>query len=159
MPSFNELLTFEYESAYDLSVKRSFSIPKIYSANGDLKKRWYIYFSFRDPKNEKLERQTPFYGNANKYKTKEDRISVLVTYRNVLLRLLKQGCNPYSDNLELHQSLFIKNNVAVTSVSPDKDHKKSDPTPEKTIMTVQECFDFEIKLKEKIVNQTTKRGL
>ncbi|SEK73229.1 hypothetical protein SAMN04488008_10248 [Maribacter orientalis] len=50
MPSFNELLTFEYESAYDLSVKRSFSIPKIYSANGDLKKRWYMYFSFATPK-------------------------------------------------------------------------------------------------------------
>ncbi|SEK73282.1 hypothetical protein SAMN04488008_10249 [Maribacter orientalis] len=86
-------------------------------------------------------------------------MSVLVTYRNVLLRLLKQGCNPYSDNLELHQSLLTKNNIAVTSVSPDKDYKKSDPTPDKTIMTVQEGFDFEIKLKEKIVNQTTKRGL
>jgi hypothetical protein len=36
----------EYESAYDLSVNRIFSTPKIYSANGDLKKRWYIYFSY-----------------------------------------------------------------------------------------------------------------
>ena len=111
MPNFKELITFEYESAYDLSVKRNFSIPKIYSANGDLKKRWYIYFSFRDPENGKLVRQTPFYGNTNKYKTKEDRMSVLVTYRKVLLKLLEQGYDPYSDNLELHQSLQRKNKV------------------------------------------------
>ena len=52
MPSFKELLTLayenEYESAYDLSVKRNFSIPKIYSAKGTLKKRCYVYFLFRD---------------------------------------------------------------------------------------------------------------
>lgn len=66
MSNFKELITFEYEneyeSAYDLSVKRKFSIPKIYSANGDLKKRWYIYFAYRDPETGKLERQTPIYG-------------------------------------------------------------------------------------------------
>ena len=85
-------------------------------------------------------------------------MSVLVTYRKVLLRLLKQGYDSYSHKLELHQSLLTKNNVAVASVSTEKDHKKSDPIPEKTIMTVQEGFDFRIKLKEKIVNQTSKRG-
>ena len=84
-------------------------------------------------------------------------MSVLVTYRKVLLRLLKQGYDPYSHKLELHQSLLTKNNVAVASVSPDKDHKKSDPIPDKTIMTVQEGFDFEINLKEKVVSLSTKR--
>jgi hypothetical protein len=52
MLNLNELLTFEsenaYESAYDLPVRRNFSNPKIYPANGDLKKRWYLYFSYRD---------------------------------------------------------------------------------------------------------------
>lgn len=52
MPSFKEFVTFEceneYESAYDLTSKRNYSRPKIYSAKGDLKKRWYVYFSFRD---------------------------------------------------------------------------------------------------------------
>ncbi|WP_282053355.1 tyrosine-type recombinase/integrase [Maribacter luteus] len=161
MLNFKELITFEYEneyeSAYDLSVKRNFSIPKIYSANGDLKKRWYIYFSFRDPKNGKLVRQTPFYGNANKYKTKEDRMSVLVTYRKVLLKLLEQGYDPYSDNLELHQSLQRKNNVAVSSEVPNNDSNNSTPIPNKPRMTVKEAFDFGIELKEKLVSPTTKR--
>ena len=112
MSKLNELLIFEsenaYESAYDLPVKKNFSSPKIYSANGDLKKRWYIYFSYRDPKSGKLERVTPFYGNANTYKTKEERLSVLVAYRKVLLRLLKQGYNPYKDNTELYLQLQSK---------------------------------------------------
>ncbi len=72
MPNLNELLAIkyqnEYESAYDLPMKRNFSNPKIYSANGDLKKRWYVYFSFRDPKNGKLKRFTPVYGKVNIWK-------------------------------------------------------------------------------------------
>jgi hypothetical protein len=80
-------------------VKRNFSTPKIYSANGDLKKRWYIYFSYRDPHTGKLKRVTPFYGNANKHKTKEERLSVLVMYRKVLVRLLKQGYNGSSQKV------------------------------------------------------------
>ena len=54
MPNFKKIITFEYEneyeSAYDLFVKPNFSVPKIYSAKGNLNKRWYVYFSFRDPK-------------------------------------------------------------------------------------------------------------
>jgi len=161
MSNFKELVTFEYEneyeSAYDLSVKRNFSIPKIYSANGDLQKRWYVYFSFRDPKSGKLKRQTPFYGDANKYKTKEDRMSVLVIYRKVLLRLLNKGYNPYSDNLELHQSLTSKNNVANNLNLPNKVLPKSEPILEKPKMTIQEGFKFGIKLKEKLVSPSTKR--
>ncbi|SNR48778.1 Phage integrase, N-terminal SAM-like domain [Maribacter sedimenticola] len=161
MPNFKELITFEYEneykSAYDLSVKRNFSIPKIYSANGDLNKRWYVYFSFRDPKSGKLKRQTPFYGNANTYKSKEDRLSVLVTYRKVLLRLLKQGYDPYSDNVELHQSLHSKNRTTVVPESYEKDNGSSEPIAEKRKMTVQEGFEFAIKLKEKVISQTTKK--
>jgi hypothetical protein len=65
MSKLNELLIFgsenAYESVYDLSIKRNFSTPKIYSANGDLKKRWYIYFSYRDPETGKLKRVTPFW--------------------------------------------------------------------------------------------------
>jgi hypothetical protein len=52
MHTIKRFLTFaydnEYESAYDLTQKRAFSSPKIYTANGDLKKRWYVYFSYRD---------------------------------------------------------------------------------------------------------------
>ncbi|SFS49113.1 hypothetical protein SAMN04488006_1654 [Lutibacter maritimus] len=44
MFNFNKFLIFDsqnaYESAYDLSMKKNYSNPKIYDANGDLSKRW-----------------------------------------------------------------------------------------------------------------------
>lgn len=158
MTNFNELIALEYESAYDLSVKRNFSNPKIYSANGDLTKRWYVYFSFREPKSGKLKRLTPFYGNANKYKTKEDRMSVLVTYRKVLLRLLKQGYNPYTDNTELHHRLNAKKDGASDQVLTKKKSKNLTIVDEGPKMTVQEAFDFGLARKDKILSPTTKRG-
>lgn len=76
MLNLNRLLTFdiqnEYESEYDLSQKPLFSNPKIYSAKGDLSKRWYVYFSFRDPVNGNMKRMKPLYGKTNKYKTKKE---------------------------------------------------------------------------------------
>ena len=160
MSNFNELITFEYEneyeSAYDLTIKRKYSSPKIYSAKGDLKKRWYVYFSFRDPKSGRMKRQTPFYGIANTFKTKEDRLSVLVIYRKVLLRLLKQGYDPYADNTDLHNSLRAKTKVpqdlkGVATIT--QEHVSGEKK-----MTLQEAFDFGIKQKEKLLSTTTKRG-
>ncbi|WP_445748946.1 tyrosine-type recombinase/integrase [Polaribacter sp.] len=148
----------EYESAYDLSIKRNFSNPKIYSANGDLKKRWYIYFSFRDVNSGKLKRVTPFYGNANKYKTKEERLSVLVTYRKVLLKLLKQGFNPYVDNSELYLQMYSKESRKETQFLGLKESNIPITHAEKPLMTLKEAFDFGLKQKEKLINATTKRS-
>ncbi len=50
MSNFNKSLIFDnqnaYVFAYDLSMKKKYSNPKIYDANGDLSKRWYVYFSY-----------------------------------------------------------------------------------------------------------------
>ena len=43
MSNLNDILTFSIENAYDLSMKKNYSPPKLYTANGDLKKRWYVY--------------------------------------------------------------------------------------------------------------------
>ncbi|PKQ44523.1 tyrosine-type recombinase/integrase [Confluentibacter flavum] len=162
MSSLKELIILdaqnEYESAYDLSVNRNFSTPKIYSANDDLKKRWYIYFSFRDPKLGKMKRVTPFYGNANKYKTKEERLSVLVTYRKVLLKLLKQGYNPFVDNTELYLQIRCKALIKEDQNSKKDSSNSLTAVVEKPIMNLKEAFDFGLKQKEKLVNSTTKRG-
>jgi integrase len=90
---------------HDSKVLALFSSPKIYTAKGDLSKRWYIYFSFRNPKTRKLERMANVYGIVNQYKTKEARMSVLSSYRKNLLLLLKQGFNPFIDNSELYKDL------------------------------------------------------
>ncbi|PCH99484.1 MAG: hypothetical protein COB81_11030 [Flavobacteriaceae bacterium] len=126
MSNFNEILTFENESAYDfaydLSMKMNYSNPKVYTANGDLQKRWYVYFSYRNPETGRLKRITPFYGDAHKYKTKEDRMFVLSVYRKKILELLKQGYNPFGDNTELYRSKQKKKEDSqVAKVGDNKD--------------------------------------
>ena len=74
-----QILTFAYESEHNfahdlehnLAHKTIFSTPKIYDAKGDLSKRWYVYFSYRNPKTGKLQRMKNIYGNTNLYKSKE----------------------------------------------------------------------------------------
>ena len=94
-------------------MKKNYSPPKLYTANGDLTKRWYVYFSFRNPTTGRLKRITPFYGEANKYKTKEDRLFVLSAYRKKILDVLKKGYNPFEDNTELHQKNLAEGKVVV----------------------------------------------
>ncbi|WP_445711972.1 hypothetical protein [Flavobacterium sp.] len=45
----NQILT----NAYGLILLKQFSTPTIYTANDDLSKRWYVYFSFRNPESGK----------------------------------------------------------------------------------------------------------
>lgn len=169
MPNLNEILTFKIESAYDcaydLPMKKNYSTPKLYTANGDLKKRWYVYFSFRNPKTGRLKRVTPFYGDANKYKTKEDRLYVLSAYRKKMLELLKLGYNPFEDNSELFQNHKESKNskaVATKNILPEKKSKSlvaenriSVATDQKTI---KEAFEFALLIKEKIVGDRTYDG-
>ncbi len=97
-----QILTLEHETEHnqehDLILKRTYSDPKIYIASGDLSKRWYVYFSFRNPDTGKLERMKNIYSVTNSYKTKEQRMRVLSAYRRNLLKLLKQGYSPFEDN-------------------------------------------------------------
>lgn len=72
MQSIHEFPTYTTKIEHDLKVLPLFSSPKIYTAKGDLSKRWYVYFSFRNPKTGKLERQTNIKGDANKYLTKKE---------------------------------------------------------------------------------------
>ncbi|ULC58638.1 hypothetical protein MBM09_11985 [Flaviramulus sp. BrNp1-15] len=163
MSTFKQILTFayesEYESAYDLSKKKLFSSPKIYTANGNLSKRWYVYFSFRDPNTGKLKRLTPFYGTANTYKTKEERMEVLTVYRKVLLKLLKQGYNPFKDNTALYQKLHGKT-ITTPSITEEstqqKEAKQSLNQPrEMPNLSLRAAFDYGLKLKEKLVGVRT----
>ncbi|SHK12700.1 hypothetical protein SAMN04488007_2095 [Maribacter aquivivus] len=98
MSIFLHAITIEHESEHDLehdlSTKPNFSAPKIYTAKGDLSKRWYVYFSFRDPISQKLMRMKNIYGKANNYKTKADRLTILTSYRKNLLKLLRAGYSP-----------------------------------------------------------------
>ncbi|MEN8123457.1 MAG: site-specific integrase [Bacteroidota bacterium] len=167
MFTLNEFLTFEHENEHVLEhdlehtmvEKRKFSKPKIYNAKGDLTKRWYVYFSFRNPETGKLQRMKNIYGKANNYKTKEGRLYVLSKYSRRLFKLLKEGYNPFEDNT----ALFLKNREQVRKDKVDKptppvviekkevETKKKETTKEKEEpkLTIKEAFDFSLKLKEK----------
>ena len=106
MHSIYELVTLdcqnEHDLEHDLEHKTKFSTPKIFDAKGDLSKRWYIYFSYRNPRTGKLKRMKNIYGKAHRFKTKESRYSVLNLYKRRLLKLLKEGYNPFEDNTKFH---------------------------------------------------------
>jgi len=77
MPNLNEFLSNEYENEYFSPMKRTYSEPKIYDANGDLSKRWYVYYRFRNPKTDELQKMPSIYLGVNKYKTTTERLQIL----------------------------------------------------------------------------------
>ena len=162
MATFNEIVTFEHKNEHvlehNLSNKENFSVPKIYNAKGDLSKRWYVYFTFRNPETKKLERMKNIYGKANLYNTKEDRLAVLSIYRRNLLKLLKEGYNPFEDNSVLHNSKKEQNREESKSA-----HKVSSKTSKPLVPNakpvlgkpLKEAFEFGLNLKKHQVNDRT----
>lgn len=101
MTSLLKLIRTQYAESYDLKM---YSDPKIYHGGKyyDLRKLWYVYFSFRNPKKlsssgiPKLIRQAPIYDNINKqFKTKEGRLKALKKLRDNVQELLDNGYSPY----------------------------------------------------------------
>ena len=181
-----ELVTLDFQNEHDLEhdlEHKPFSKPKIYDGNGDLKKRWYVYFSFENPETGKLQRMQNVYGNANRFKTKEERYAILRLYRKRLLRFLEQGFNPFDDNTELYQKWTApKNEMELVAAVPKEEVKPivvevpkpeivpviveaektapeivspKKPVPEVTPPTLQEGFDYSLNLKTNTVSSRT----
>ncbi len=172
MNHFEQLFNAAYDevcqSVFKLVLKKEFSEPKIYTANGDLSKRWYVYYSYRSPKTGKLKRMNPFYGISNRFQTKKERLEVLAVYKTVLHKLLKQGFSPFEDNKALYERLQSKQ-LPETTPEPVKNVVQESipkPVPKQTVvheevetaMPYKEALYLGLKFKEKIVNNTTKRG-
>lgn len=150
--------TNEHVFEHDLKKKILYSTPKIYLANGDLSKRWYVYFSFRNPATGKLQRQKNIYGIANTYKTKEQRLSLLTAYRKNLLLLLKKGFNPFEDNKEL---IAQRDEIKKQPVAKKTTTKQQVATTSKKAATKQKgmpivkAFKFALELKKIEVSERT----
>ncbi len=166
MLSIDQILTFttqnEHVLEHDVKQKPLFSNPKIYTAKGDLSKRWYVYFSFRNPATGKLQRMKNIYGKTNLYKTKEERLLFLTSYRKNLLLLLKEGFNPFEDNTKLlekrNQLLQQENNKdSATETTEATNVKKVVDTSELSnpSMEIKQAFEFALRLKEKQVSERT----
>ncbi|BCY28377.1 tyrosine-type recombinase/integrase [Flavobacterium okayamense] len=108
---------------FQLKPKRKYSEPKIYTGGVNiaawhkytkeeqenaLKKEWFVYFSFRNPKTGLLEKQPFIKGGVNYYKTKGERLEILETYRRNLSRILKEGYNPYENGESQKETMSVK---------------------------------------------------
>lgn len=108
------LLPKEYANAYDLGYKKKYSQPTIYDANGDLKKRWYVYYSFRNPATDKLERQTPIYSGVNNFKKLKERREAIKILCKAVETILENGFNPYEDNISVDETKKYNVSDAIT---------------------------------------------
>jgi integrase len=114
MSKIKHLLTKEYANAYDLTFKKQYSSPTIYDAKGDLSKRWYVYYSFRNPASDKLERQTPIYAGVNQFKTLKERKEAIKILAKAVETILENGFNPYDDSISIDESKKYNIPEAVT---------------------------------------------
>ena len=135
MPKLIELLIFEYRNEHSLPIKAPYSDPKIFTGNDDLKKRWYVYYYFRNPKTGLLQKMGNIYGKCNHYKTKTERLSILTSLQKNLLKLLRQGYNPFKENQELYNIEIEKTPSTMVEIEEAK-------------MTIKEAIDFALNLKK-----------
>jgi len=116
MSKLRELLKVAYDSAYEMPQKKLYSEPKIFDHGGDPAKRWYVYFSFRNPDSGKMERQPTVDTGINQYKTLTEKRAAAEVCRRSLSGILKQGLyNPFTDedaHVDEEKKLTVKDAVA-----------------------------------------------
>nr|WP_321226504.1 tyrosine-type recombinase/integrase [uncultured Psychroserpens sp.] len=152
----------EHILEHSLSNKKNFSAPKIYVANGNLNKRWHVYYSYRNPESGKLQRMKNVYGGANRYNTKEDRLAILSVYRIKLLSLLREGFNPFEDNTKRYEER--KDGKLNTSIGANSEKAKTVVdselviAPKTDVLSYVQAFKKGLKYKEKLISDTTRRS-
>ena len=78
---------------------KQYSEPKINICNGDLKKAWFVSYSYRNPETGKMvafQDRGGSIGGVNRFKTKTERINALNELRKVISNSLKEGFNPFA---------------------------------------------------------------
>ena len=135
MSKFNEKLknayANAYANAYDMKNKGLYTKPRIYDANGDITKRWYVYFSYLNPKTNKMERQTPLYYGINRLQDVTERRAAAKQLRDMVEDVLKNGYSPYEEgyeeenvvSIEKALELGLENAQATMKETSFKDHK------------------------------------
>lgn len=115
MSKLYRLLQIEYVSEYGFEMKKQYSGPYIFNAGGNLNKRWYIYYSFRNPQTGYLERQPYIDMGINQHKTVSERTKAARILQQSLKNLLENGFNPFNAEKEETNSVRVHNiNKSVT---------------------------------------------
>lgn len=82
-------------------IERQYTLPKIYHGGKDfdLTKRWYVYYSYKNPDTGIMTRQPPIYMNVNRdFSSITERMSRLKLIQKNLTDLLKKGFSPYPED-------------------------------------------------------------
>ncbi len=138
-------------------LKMDYTIPKLYipkiKVNGKkvttLKKRWCVYFYFRNPITKKYDSRSKFkfFLGINRYKT----ISGRKLFGNALIgsltEMLKEGYDPYNNTIPIKQKLTFdteKRSVkdAIDKAITDKKLTWATSTSEGIIFRVTKFLDF-----------------
>ncbi len=120
-----------YKNAYSKlysEMPKNYIDAKIYHGgkNYDLKKRWYVYYSFIDPNTGKMKRQPPITFSVNRrFKTRKERMQHLRIIRDVVNDFLKKGYSP-------HKIKVVANEYSAES-----------------------CLDYALTIKKTEIKQTT----
>ena len=134
MSEFSKKLKNEYGNAYGnayaMKNKGLYTKPRIYDADGDITKRWYVYFSYLNPKTNKMERQTPLYYGMNRHQDASVRRAAAKQLRDMVEDVLKNGYSPYEEgyteekviNIEKALELGLENAQATMKETSFKDY-------------------------------------
>ena len=120
-----------YKNAYAMKNKGLYTKPQIYDAGGDTSKRWYVYFSYLNPKTNKMERQTPLYYGMNRLQDATERRVAAKQLRDMVENVLKNGYSPYEEGyteekvitIEKALELGLENAQATMKETSFKDYK------------------------------------
>jgi integrase len=140
-----------------------------------LAKDWYVYFSYRNPETKKLERQTAIKAGVNRFKTKRERLKFMMIIKRSLIKFLENGFVPNADNSELLSKFSAPEDARErqTNVEPKQSETQikeaaptppalpaSEPTPivEDAFMSVEEAFDFALKIKKQSLSANSYSG-
>lgn len=73
-------------------------LPKLYDANGDIRKKWFVFFSYRNPADNKMTRFRVFEGFGTIF-TKKERYAHAEKLIAQYTVKINQGWNPFDEDL------------------------------------------------------------
>lgn len=92
--------------------KKIVILPQINDAGGDISQKWFVFYSYRDPRTDKMKR-FKIYSGLHKIKDKKKRLAAAEELCTELTEKLKHGWNPFLDDSEaIYEDQLQYNNVA-----------------------------------------------
>lgn len=87
-------------------------LPEINNCGGDLSKKWFVYYSYRDPRNGKMKRFKEYKG-LHRHKSYEERMQAAIQLKDKLSQKLRNGWSPFlDDETAIYEDQLQYQNVA-----------------------------------------------